>query len=101
MLSLEISQLRSTSRDSPARVAKSSRVRPARARPARNRFPVSLGIMWRSFHRWNGKHQYDKLHTARLQAIGGTADGQTIPWKQTRDPGKDPGIFAPHGTRGC
>src|SRR5262249_18350277 len=50
------------------------------------------------FHRWNGEHQYDKLHTARLQAIGGTADGQIIPWKQTRDPRKDPGIFAPRGT---
>jgi hypothetical protein len=43
MLSLETSQLRSTSRDSPARLARSSRVSPAKARPARNKFPVSFG----------------------------------------------------------
>src|SRR5262249_45319819 len=53
-----------TSRDKPLREAKSSRERPAKARPARNRLPVSLGIMQGSFHRWNAKHQYDKLHTA-------------------------------------
>src|SRR5262249_41496463 len=41
-LSLLISQLRSTSRDRPERLARSSRVRPAKARPARNRFPVNL-----------------------------------------------------------
>jgi hypothetical protein len=60
MASLLISQVRKTSRDRPARLARSSRVSPAKARPARNKFPVSFGSDMVKF----SLNQYDKHHTA-------------------------------------
>src|SRR5215831_6998569 len=43
-LSLEISQVRRTSRDRPDRAARSSRVQPTKQRAARNWFPGNFGI---------------------------------------------------------
>src|SRR5262245_50924137 len=56
---LEVSHLRMLWRHRLARLARSSRVRPARARPARNKLPVSRGIICMGGHSHEGVEKFN------------------------------------------